>query len=72
MNTRFYKQEKRARRELKNNRSSFKQKRETILVRVQKKWRKPLKRRARERKKTISKLHDKIYSFYFRHNADDG
>ena len=53
--------------ELKRSKRRFKsKKRETVLVRVQKKWHGPLKEKARERKKTLSKLHDEIYPEYLK------
>ena len=60
--------EKMAHYELKKSRRRFKRKRETILVRIQKKWRSPLKKEAHKKKKTISKLHDEIYPTYFKQN----
>ncbi|MBX4200141.1 hypothetical protein KW790_01655 [Candidatus Parcubacteria bacterium] len=68
----FKQQKIRARKELKEARKGFKRKRETVLIRVQKKWHTPLLQHAREKKKTLSKLHDEIYPFYLRHNTGDG
>lgn len=65
MSKQFKSQEESVLDELKKSRRRFKRKRETILVRVQKKWHSPLKITAREKKKTISKLHDDIYPVYF-------
>ena len=72
MKTLFTSLEKSANEELKKSRRRFKQKRETVLVRVQKKWRAPLRDQARKKKKTLSKLHDEIYPFYLKHKSDDG
>ena len=63
----FVAQEKFANKEQKRARRRFKQKRETVLVRVQKRWRTPLLEQAKEKKKTLSKLHDEIYPVYFKH-----
>jgi hypothetical protein len=68
MHKQFKSQEDSAHDELKKSRRRFKRKRETILVRVQKKWRSPLKEAAHEKKKTIAKLHDEIYPTYFKQN----
>ena len=56
----------------KKSRRRFKPKRKTVLVRIQEKWRTPLRNAAQHKKKTLSKLHDEIYPFYFKHKADDG
>jgi hypothetical protein len=72
MNKKFITEQKVAIQELKKNKRRFKTKRQTTLVRIQRKWIGPLKVRAQEKKRTLSKLHDEIYPFYFKHNADDG
>jgi hypothetical protein len=71
MQKQFKSQEKSALDELKKSRRRFKskKKRETVLVRVQKKWHGPLKERAREKKQTLSKLHDEIYPEYLKQNS---
>ena len=58
--------ERRAHAELKKVKRRFKPKRETVLIRVQEKWHAPLKAKAKEKKKTLSKLHDEIYPNYFK------
>ncbi len=55
--------------ELKIAKRRFKPKRETVLVRVQKKWHSPIKAAAKEKKKTVSKLHDEIYPFYLKNKS---
>jgi hypothetical protein len=52
--------------DLKKSRRRLKQKRETVLIRVQKKWHAPLKAKAKDKKKTLSKLHDEIYPAYLK------
>jgi hypothetical protein len=58
--------------DLKKSQHRFKQKRKTVLIRIQKKWHAPLKARARKKKKTLSKLHDEIYPQYLKQTTDDG
>jgi hypothetical protein len=48
-----------------------KEKRITTLIRVQEKWRRSLKERAWNVRKTVSKLHDEIYPIYFKHVEKD-
>jgi thermostable 8-oxoguanine DNA glycosylase len=72
MNQKFIKQENEATQELRKVGRRFKPRRKTTLVRIQRKWLVPLKIKSRGKKKTISKLHDEIYPFYFKHQSDDG